>query len=73
MTDPVWSNRFNWCALAAGFLAHAEGRIDDSRYVQTLACELFETGAFRDRIASLAASASPVPPVRPAGLSDPVS
>jgi hypothetical protein len=49
---PVWGNRFNWCALAAGFLAAAEGRIEDSRYVQKLAYELFETGAFRDRVPS---------------------
>jgi hypothetical protein len=50
--DPVWSNRFNWCALAAGFIAASEGRIDDSRYVQKLAYEFYESGAFRDRTGS---------------------
>jgi hypothetical protein len=46
--DPVWSNRFHWCALAAGFLAAAEGRLDDSEYVRKLAYEFYETGAFQD-------------------------
>ncbi len=54
----VWENRFNWCALAAGFLAASEGRIDDSRYVRELAYELFETGAFRDRVPSGSPSSS---------------
>lgn len=48
--DPVWGNRFNWCALAAGFLAAADNRLDDSQYVRQLAYELYETGAFRDRV-----------------------
>ena len=56
--DPVWSNRFHWCALAAGFLAAAEGRIDDSRYVQKLAYELFEAGAFAEHAASFVRSPS---------------
>jgi hypothetical protein len=54
VSDPVfWSNRFHWCALAAGFIADAEGRIDDSRYVQQLAYELFEDGAFREHAESV--------------------
>ena len=36
--------------LAAGFLASAEGRLGDSRYVQKLAYEMYEAGAFRDRV-----------------------
>jgi hypothetical protein len=47
--DPVWGNRFHWCALTAGILAVSEGRFADSRYVKKLAYELYESGAFRDR------------------------
>ncbi len=47
---PVWGNRFHWCVLAAGFLADAEGRLGDSPYVQRLAYEMYESGAFRDRV-----------------------
>ena len=50
--DEFWSNRFHWCALAAGFLAASEDRIGDSRHVQQLAYELYEGGAFRERAAS---------------------
>ncbi len=50
--DEFWSNRFHWRALAAGFLAASEGRLDDSAYVRKLAYEFFDTGAFRDRIAA---------------------
>ena len=50
--DEFWSNRFHWCALAAGFLAANEGRIGDSRYVRQLAYEMYEQGAFRERGAS---------------------
>ena len=46
MNDDFWSNRFHWCALAAGFLAHSEGRLQDSDYVRSLAYEFYETGAF---------------------------
>jgi hypothetical protein len=70
MTCQVRGNRFHWCALAAGFLAAGEGRIGDSRYVQRLAYELFEEGAFRDRFSPLATSSSPPSsPASPAGLS----
>jgi hypothetical protein len=47
--DDFWSNRFHHCALAAGFLAASEGRLDDSRYVQQLAYSLYEQRAFRGR------------------------
>ena len=74
MTDPVWSNRFHWCTLAAGFLAAAvEGRLDDSQYVQRLTYEFFETGAFQDRVspsASSTLSSSRSPLDQPTGLSD---
>jgi hypothetical protein len=50
MTAPFWSDRFHWCALAAGFLAACEGRLDDSTYVKELAYEMYESGAFRDRV-----------------------
>jgi hypothetical protein len=49
VTDDFWENRFHWCALAAGFLAAAEGRLNDDEYVKKLAYEFYETGAFRDR------------------------
>ncbi len=48
--DPFSHDRFHWCALAAGFIAAAEGRLDDSRYVQRVAYEFYESGAFRDRV-----------------------
>ena len=48
--DDFWRTRFHWCALAAGFLAASEGRLHDSRYVQRLANEFYESGAFRDRL-----------------------
>jgi hypothetical protein len=44
--EEFWSNRFHFCALAAGFLAAKEGRLDDSRYVQRLAYDLYERGEF---------------------------
>jgi hypothetical protein len=49
MSDPddFWSNRFHFCALAAGFIAVAEGRLADSTYVQRLCYDLYESGAFR--------------------------
>ncbi len=50
MTEPFWNNRFHWCALAAGFLAASEGRLDDSLYVKDLAYGFYESGAFRDRV-----------------------
>jgi hypothetical protein len=47
--DPeFWTNRFHWCALAAGFLAARDGRLDDSLYVRQLAYGMFEKGAFRE-------------------------
>jgi hypothetical protein len=42
MTDDFWDNRFHWCALAAGFIAVAEGRLDDSRHVRDLVYRMFE-------------------------------
>jgi hypothetical protein len=50
VTDDFWSNRFHWCALAAGFIAAAEERLDDSAYLRELAYSLYEDGAFRDRV-----------------------
>lgn len=50
--EEFWSNRFHHCALAAGLLAASEGRLADSRYVQRLAYDLYERGAFRGEIAS---------------------
>jgi hypothetical protein len=44
--DSFWSDRFHACALAAGFLAAAEGRLSDSAYVREIAYHLFNTGAF---------------------------
>ena len=56
--DPFWSDRFHLCALAAGFLAASEGRLDDSGYVKGLAYGMFESGAFAGR----AQSPAPVGP-----------
>ncbi len=49
-TDPFWSDRFHYCALAAGFIASAEGRLDDALYVRELAYGFFKEGAFRDYV-----------------------
>jgi hypothetical protein len=48
MTDDFGSDRFHWCALAAGFLAASEGRLDDSEYVRRLAYQWYEEGAFAE-------------------------
>lgn len=48
--DDFWSNRFHWCALAAGFIAAGEGRLGEALYVRELAYTLYEEGAFRDRV-----------------------
>jgi hypothetical protein len=39
-------DRFHLCALHAGRLAHAEGKLHDSEHVKRLAYELYEEGAF---------------------------
>ena len=57
--EDFWSNRFHWCALAAGFLAAAEGRLSDSEYVKRLAYQAYESGAFRQRQQQLALSGPP--------------
>lgn len=57
-SDPFWQDRWHWCALAAGFLAASEGRLDDSSYVKELAYGMYESGAF-------AARAQPSPPAAP--------
>jgi hypothetical protein len=49
MTGDFWHDRFHCCALAAGFQAACEGRLDDSAYVKELAYEFYESGAFRGR------------------------
>jgi hypothetical protein len=45
MQDDFWKDRFHSCALAAGYIAQAEGRLADSDYVKQLAYELYEQGA----------------------------
>jgi hypothetical protein len=45
----IWSDRFHWCALAAGFMAFLEGRLDDSCYVRDPTYRMYEDGAFADR------------------------
>lgn len=50
MTYDCWSDRFHWCALAAGFIAASEDRLHDSQYVRDLAYRMYEEGAFRDRV-----------------------
>jgi hypothetical protein len=47
-SEGFWSDRFHLCALMAGLLAHAEGRLHDSQYVRELAYGFSEGGAFRD-------------------------
>ena len=48
MSEDFWSNRFHRCALVAGFIAAAEGRLHESEYVKRLAYDLFESGTFRE-------------------------
>lgn len=43
-----WSARFHSCALTAGFIAHAAGRLHDSEYVRLLAYDLCEHGKLSD-------------------------
>ncbi len=57
--DSFWSNRFHWCALAAGFIAASEGRIEDVLYVRDLAYSLYEEGAFRDHAALTSGELAP--------------
>jgi len=51
MSDDFWSDRFHCCALAAGFIAAAEGRLGDARYVRDLAYGIYENGTFASRLA----------------------
>jgi|GEM_PF-6067874 len=69
MTDPVLSAPFHWCLITAVSLAHSQGQLEEGRYVQRLAYELYEIGAFCNRFASLPSASSPSPLVRPTGLS----
>jgi hypothetical protein len=48
MTDDFGADRFHCCAIAAGFMAACEGRLDDSGYVRRLAYQGYEEGAFAD-------------------------
>ncbi len=50
MTDEFWSDRFHFCALAAGFIAASEDKLGDALYVRELAYSLYKEGAFRDRV-----------------------
>lgn len=52
MSDTVFNDRFHWCALAAGFIATCEDRLNDSDYVKQLAYEFYEQGAFAEHVAS---------------------
>jgi len=47
MTDDFWSDRFHYCALAAGYIAASEGRQGDSEYVRRIAYHLYEQRPFR--------------------------
>lgn len=58
MSADFWSDRFHWCALAAGFRAAAEGRLHDSAYVEGLTYAFYGSGAFKDE-ARLAAPNRP--------------
>jgi hypothetical protein len=53
-----WTTRFHWCALAAGFIAASEDRLDDALYVRELAYSLYEEGAFRDHARCVQTDAS---------------
>jgi len=48
--DAFWSNPFQACALATGFIAAAEGQLDDSRCGRNLADGMFEDGACADHV-----------------------
>lgn len=50
--EDFWSNRFHVCALVAGFIAWAEGRLDDPLYVRDLAYRMYEDGAYQTRAES---------------------
>ncbi len=50
MTDDFWQDRFHYCALAAGFIAASEDKLDDALYVRELAYALYKEGAFRNRV-----------------------
>lgn len=47
MTEDFWKDRFHYCALLAGSIAYAEGKLQDSEYVRTLAYKFYEEGAFK--------------------------
>jgi hypothetical protein len=57
--DDFWSDRFHACALAAGFIAASEGRLDDSGYIRDLAYGMFKDGAFTSDVDRLP---RPIPP-----------
>lgn len=42
MTDNFLDDLFHRAALAAGFIAHAEGRLADSEYVKRLCYQMYE-------------------------------
>jgi hypothetical protein len=46
MTEDL--TRWDLCALMAGRIAQAQGKLSDSEHVKRLAYELYEGGAFRD-------------------------
>jgi hypothetical protein len=46
--DDFWDNRFHQCALAVGFVAHAEGWLHDSERVRRVVYHLYERSEWPD-------------------------
>lgn len=67
MTGDIFQDRWHWCALAAGFLAAAEGRLEDSAYVRELAYRFYEEGAFADRVGPPQRAGEPGPSTQAVG------
>jgi hypothetical protein len=61
MTDDIFTDRFHWCALAAGFLAAAESHLHDSEFVRRVAYRWYEEGAFKREAAERAAVVANLP------------
>ncbi|MCE9567444.1 MAG: hypothetical protein K8U57_36040 [Planctomycetes bacterium] len=62
VTADFWDDPFHHAALAAGFIAFAEGRLKDSDYVKRLAYEIYEehlAEKIASRSANFPASAPP--------------
>ena len=46
----IWADRFHAVALAVGFVAHAEGWLDDAERVRAVVYHLYERGEWPDPV-----------------------